>query len=163
MKFAKSFLMGTGAVVMAGLVLMLVAPKAAHAIAATAVQVENTRSSPVPNQDVDIPGRHPYQQQCGGLSSGCTFPAVPPNTELVIQTVSIFINGGSPTYASLGTGGAGVLVNTYIPLVAVGGGNFTTTQQITQYADPGSSPTCNGPLNSNSFSCTIIGYTVSLP
>ena len=36
MKFAKSFLMGTGAVVLAGLVLTLVAPKAAYAIVATA-------------------------------------------------------------------------------------------------------------------------------
>lgn len=57
MKFAKSFLMGTGAVVLAGLVLTLVAPKAAHAIAATLVQVTNTSSNPVINQDVDSPGR----------------------------------------------------------------------------------------------------------
>jgi hypothetical protein len=49
MKLAKSFLTGTGALVLAGLVLSLLAPKAAHAIAATMVLVENTAATPVPN------------------------------------------------------------------------------------------------------------------
>jgi hypothetical protein len=44
--------MGTGAVVLAGLVLTLVAPKAAHAIAATAVLVENAAANPAIAQDV---------------------------------------------------------------------------------------------------------------
>jgi hypothetical protein len=53
MKFAKSILTGTGAVVLAGMILTLLAPRAAHAVAATAVQVVNSSSSPVPNLDVE--------------------------------------------------------------------------------------------------------------
>jgi hypothetical protein len=76
MKFAKSFLMGTGAVVLAGLVLTLVAPKAAHAIAATAVLVENTTSSPVPTQPI-LAGAL-FEMKCLANSSNCTpAPSVP--------------------------------------------------------------------------------------
>jgi hypothetical protein len=47
MKFVK-FLTGTTAVLLAGLALTLAAPKAAHAIVATLVQVTNTTANPVP-------------------------------------------------------------------------------------------------------------------
>lgn len=79
MKFAKSILMGTGSLVLAGLILTLLVPKAAHAIAATAVQVMNTIASPVPNQNVDEPGRHPFgllgSSNSGGNSTVFTVPA----------------------------------------------------------------------------------------
>ncbi|MGA3188679.1 MAG: hypothetical protein ABSF22_16360 [Bryobacteraceae bacterium] len=65
MKFAKSILTGTGAVVLAGLILALLAPKAAHAIAATAVQVENTVASPVVSQSI-LPGT-PFSATCTSL------------------------------------------------------------------------------------------------
>jgi hypothetical protein len=51
MKFLKSLLMGTGGVVLAGLVLALLAPKAAHAVVATAVQVVNTSANPAITED----------------------------------------------------------------------------------------------------------------
>jgi hypothetical protein len=51
MKFLKSLLMGTGAVVLAGLVLALLAPKAVHAVVATAVQVVNTSANPAITED----------------------------------------------------------------------------------------------------------------
>ena len=51
MKFAKSILIGTGSLVLAGLILVLLAPRAAHAVAATAVQVMNTSAAPVITQD----------------------------------------------------------------------------------------------------------------
>ena len=74
MKFAKSFLTGTGALVLAGLVLSLLAPKAAHAIAATMVLVENTATSPVPNLDTERNARVPYESAgsefCEGTCSG---------------------------------------------------------------------------------------------
>jgi hypothetical protein len=146
----------------AAVLLTMLSPKA-HALVATLVQVANTRSTPVPNQDVDSAARHPYAQTCGFVASGCSFPAVPLNTELVIQTVSVFINGGSPTFAQLGTAGGGNAVSLYIPMVAAGGGNYAAVQQITAYVDPGFVPSCDGPPNSNTFACTITGYTVSLP
>jgi hypothetical protein len=85
MKFLKSFLIGTGAVVLAGLVLTLVAPKAAHAIVATAVQVENTYASPVPTQAV-LPGK-PFSQTCLVFSgTGCQLsPAVPAGWLMVLK------------------------------------------------------------------------------
>jgi len=51
MKFLKSLLMGTGAVVLAGLVLALLAPQAVHAVVATAVQIVNTSASPAITED----------------------------------------------------------------------------------------------------------------
>src|SRR5579863_7513348 len=46
MKFAKSLLIGTGSVVLAGFALTLMAPKAMHAVVATLVQVANTTANP---------------------------------------------------------------------------------------------------------------------
>jgi hypothetical protein len=79
LKFAKSILMGTGAVVLAGLILALLAPKAAHAIVATAVQVENTVASPVVSQSI-LPGV-PFSTNCtatGGAIGGVGCQLVPP-------------------------------------------------------------------------------------
>src|SRR5580700_2667478 len=101
MKFVQRLFMGIGALAAVAALLTVVSPKA-HALAATLVEVVNTRSAPVPNQDIDHPGRHPYQQSCfsnanqGGLVN-CTMPTVvPPNTELVIQTVSMILGTSAP-------------------------------------------------------------------
>jgi hypothetical protein len=83
LKFAKSILTGAGAVVLAGLILALLAPKAAHAIVATAVQVENTVASPVVSQSI-LPGA-PFSTSCVtatrsemNLGTSCTLsPATP--------------------------------------------------------------------------------------
>jgi hypothetical protein len=81
MKFLKSTLMGAGGVLLAGLTLTLLAPKAAHAIAATAVQVENTSANPAVTQGI-LPGQ-PFVQMCefgGGATPtpGCNLtPPVP--------------------------------------------------------------------------------------
>jgi hypothetical protein len=82
-------LLSFGAVALAAGVLTLAFPHAAHAVAAALVEVTNTRSNPVPNQDADAPGRHPYQQSCSATSITCFMPVFPPNTEVVIQTVSL--------------------------------------------------------------------------
>jgi len=86
MKLTKRWLWGIGGAAALAITSNLLAPKAAHAVAAALVQVVNTRSAPVPNQDVDQPGRHPfplYCQNCG--INTCLTPAVPANTEFVIQ------------------------------------------------------------------------------
>jgi hypothetical protein len=81
MKFAKSLLTGTCAVMLAGLFLTLLAPKAAHAIAATLVQVTNTTANPVP-----------------------TAPAVPGNPFFGLMT----LNGTGAQSVGPGTGTLGV-------------------------------------------------------
>jgi hypothetical protein len=164
-KLPKS-LLSFGAVALAAGVLTLAFPRAAHAVAAALVEVTNTRSNPVPNQDVDAPGRHPYQQSCSTTSITCFMPVVPPNTEVVIQTVSMTFSGGTPGSLILSSVGGGVGVNTYIPLVAEPDGTFAVTQPLTQYADPGGSASCSDSTiahSAGSFTCTITGYTISLP
>ena len=84
MKLAKSCLMGTGAVVLAGLVLSLIAPKAAHALAATLVQVTNTPANPAITQSVPSQAAqlvHLSQTTIGGQTS--TFVSILPNGTLV--------------------------------------------------------------------------------
>jgi hypothetical protein len=169
MKLVQRLFMGFGGLAAAAALLTLFSPKA-HALVATLVEVVNTRSTPVPNQDVDHPARHPYQQICfnntiqgGDLS--CQTPAAPPNTEVVIQNVSMIVSSNvAPQVSRIITVGGGVSINTYIPLVAQTG-NYMVSQQLTQYVDPGTSATCDTQLNSTNAQliCTITGYTVSLP
>jgi hypothetical protein len=64
MKFVKSILMGTGGVVLAGLILALLIPKAAHAIAATAVQVVNTSAAPAITADTTMQASQIVNLQC---------------------------------------------------------------------------------------------------
>jgi hypothetical protein len=52
MRFAKRLLMVTGAVALTGLLGVAIAPKAAHAIVATVVQVANTTANPAITQGV---------------------------------------------------------------------------------------------------------------
>jgi hypothetical protein len=102
MKFAKSILTGTGAVVLAGLILALLAPKAAHAIAATAVQVVNTTSNPAVTQSIttqasqlvdittfdDVAGGSGHIFYYSTSASGGLSPLViPPNQYLVVTSV----------------------------------------------------------------------------
>ncbi len=172
MKFVQRLFMGIGGLAAGAALLAVVAPKAAHAVTATLVEVVNTRSTPVPNQDVDHPGRHPYQQSCfsnvnqGGLVN-CTMPTVvPPNTEVVIQTVSMILGTSAPPqYSQLITFGGGTAFDTYIPLVAQTN-YYMATQSVNQYADPGSQIECAAALTgtgAGGFTCAIAGYTVSLP
>jgi hypothetical protein len=72
MKFLKSLLMGTGAVVLAGLVLALLAPQAVHAVVATAVQVVNTSASPAITEDTSRQAAQIVTIQCVIFSNGTT-------------------------------------------------------------------------------------------
>jgi hypothetical protein len=69
MKFLKSLLMGTGGVVLAGLLLALLAPKAVHAVVATAVQVVNTSASPAITEDTSRQASQIVTIQCFLASS----------------------------------------------------------------------------------------------
>jgi hypothetical protein len=174
MKFVQKLLMGIGGLAAAAALLTLASPKA-HAIVATLVEVTNTRSAPVPNQDVDAPGRHPFAlvRTCPTTTIFCFFPPVPANTEFVIQTVSIAGQTGlanTPWPLSIGfmfpiTGGAQPPFA--FPVVNSGGMYGSATQSLTAYADPGTSPFCEVlfpiALPSGTVTCTITGYAVSLP
>jgi len=139
----------------------------AQAIVATLVQVVNTRSTPMPNQDVDQPARNPYRSFCNTLfdASGnaqCNVNTpVPANMELVIQTLTVKGDGSSPTQ---GASGGASSFGIFVPVLPEGlyWGN---TLAVTMYADPGSTPLCSsggGQFNAF-FDCVISGYLVSLP
>jgi hypothetical protein len=177
MKLAKSILAGTGALVMAGLILALLAPKAAHAIAATAVHVMNTSASPVPNQNVDEPGRHPFSllanENC--CSNAWTVPAgqryvieeyyarcVVNNTNTMTE---VYVQAGTPALNNIQTASApahfdGAAGNT------ASYWNASGTTRL--YAEPGQFiyvGASDGVFGSATQSCrfTASGYYLTLP
>jgi hypothetical protein len=132
MKFLKSLLMGTGAVVLAGSVLALLLPKAVHAIAATAVQVVNTSSNPVITGEASLQASQIVTIDCylGGFStnirclqikpdgtSGLVGPnggyVVPKNSYFVLKSIDNNIgpgaySGSGPYYIGV-PGGNGII------------------------------------------------------
>ena len=169
MKSAKSFLMGTGAVVLAGMVLTLLAPRAARAISATPVQVENTISSPVPSQGI-LPGV-PFSQSCFAPSSTlCNnmVPVVPPGFifHVTQQNISTSLNQNvtAAPIVQLGyfTAGQFVVVVENLP-GAVPGNSFIALDDHDWYIDGGTQAICDtGPSQTNDntafLQCTITGY-----
>ena len=101
MKLSKSTLALAGCFCLAVLAVPVIAPKTAHALAATLVQITNTATNPVINQDVDSPGRAPYQQQVTCYSANTNqcvaiFPEVPMNKRLVVQYISSSLDTPTP-------------------------------------------------------------------
>ena len=107
MKNVKSILIGTGSFVLAGMILTMVAPKAAHALAATLVQVTNTTANPVPTAPA-VPGTpffglmqlSGYGAQSAGPGTGTlgVTQIVLTNEDSVVDQVNIYagiLNGGT--------------------------------------------------------------------
>ena len=165
MKRTQSILMGTGSVVLAGLILTLLAPKAVRAVVATAVQVMNTPASPVPNKDVDESARMAFTAYCERTANS-TFNScsinVPPGKIFVVETVSFFASGkeGFIGYSSGGTFG-----KIYLPLTSIGN-TYEGTSPLRLYVDPGTVIGCQSDYNSaidNLLQCTLSGHLVSTP
>ena len=101
MKNAKPILMGAFSVVLAGIVLAMFGPRAAHAITATLVQVVNTSANPIPNRDQDNPALQPFQflaqpdTRGTGQNQVETDFNVPAGKRLVIEYVSAGIAAGT--------------------------------------------------------------------
>ena len=171
-----------GAAALAAGALILATPRAAHAIAATLVQVTNTTADPVPNKDVDNPARHPFAAACTNQGNGndgpvtCSpAPGPPAGAETVIQSVSIIVARGASTaipietFYSFVTGGQSY--QSYIPFVtqqsASNAGAWVGNQVATIYEDPSSAQLCSVVQSDLAtqfqISCTVTGYTVSLP
>ncbi|MGB9407089.1 MAG: hypothetical protein WCA89_06095 [Terracidiphilus sp.] len=184
MKFAKPALMVVGCVLLTGLTLTLFAPKTVHALAAALVQITNTRSNPVPTQDVDIAARHPFTATCyvygsSGAFVACQPTPAPPTTgyETVIQSVSISLNQDSGTVQpfvtefNYNTGGASYQF--FVPMLTQAqgaqGGEWVGSQPTAIYVDPNAfnplqcATLFNGSGATATLTCTVSGYTVSLP
>ena len=175
MKFAKSILTATGAVILAGLILALLVPKAAHAITATLVQVVNTNSNPVPTQGV-MPGAA-FSQQCVVNGSGtCALsPPVPSGYQFHSTFQSTYLTCSTPipaaaVYWAYTT--AGIPASYYNPLtqnIPLNPPDLTTTSYSTTdhdlYLDANSVAFCSInliPLNLGApveqLTCQMSGY-----
>lgn len=178
MKFAKWIVMGSGGVVLALLCVVLISPKTAHALVAALVQVTNTRSNPVPTQDVDIAARHPFTASCNVFGNGGAFvvcqptPAPPTSGfETVIQSVNIQLNQDTgsvqPAVTDLSYSTGGASYQFYVPFIAQGSQNWVASQPTAIYVDPNSfNPLQCATLFTNgtaTMNCTVTGYTVAIP
>lgn len=107
MNFAKRLLMVSGAVMLAGIVGVLFTPKALHAVA-TAVNVVNQQSNPVPVREANSPDIYPFVLQfCTTtlVAGKCTFSGGSNGG----SATSGGSNGGSATVPSTTPDGVTVL------------------------------------------------------
>jgi hypothetical protein len=155
MRFAKRMLMVAGAGALAGILAIALAPKAAHALVATLVQVANTTANPVPNKDVDNPDRATAVDQfcivtgtAGSPGFECdttAFFTVPAGQRLVLEQLEAacttpegnslyggdieFSEGGNSTLHPFALGS---------PATHAGVTSYVLNQQVRYYVDAGS-------------------------
>jgi hypothetical protein len=118
MKITKRMLTGLGAIALAVSLLILVAPKAAHAVVVTLVQVANTSANPAITQDVSRLASQSVQLVCVSINNcaqilpdGSTpdqWYTVPAGSHLVITTVQINTSGTPSTQLMQSTGAGNV-------------------------------------------------------
>ncbi len=170
MKLAKSILMGTGSVVLAGLILTLLVPKAAHAIAAAAVLVENTSANPVPTQD----GRTPFVATCTSATASFCYltPTVPAGKTFVAQLITIQAFSASlPTSfsgAALQSVTTGVTWDWSAPIPAVtfgSGAGLSGSYPVNIYQDAGTGGICAvaSAADVGFIQCAATGYLIPSP
>jgi len=146
------------------------APRIAHAVTATLVQVVNTATQPLPTSSVDDPGRTPYQffvnlQPCINTICQATTPAVPAGKRLVVQHVSAFgalTSPGNVVEVVVSTNTA--VISTFAPSVfgSPGTQGFAFDQTVLGYADAGQTVTVfistNGSFNQAASDFVVTGY-----
>lgn len=146
MRLLKQALAVLGSVVVIAIIAALVTPKTAHAIIATAVQVVNTPSQPVPTLATDALTAFDVSGSCNfGSGSVCdVLPiyTVPAGQIGVIESASgqCFINTGSISGVNLTfvSGGSFTIVNLERTKDAAGGGAvYTWTHSLKSYASGG--------------------------
>jgi hypothetical protein len=114
MRFAKRLLMSTGTMALAGILAIAIAPKAAHALVVTLVQVANTTANPVPTEDVRGSAAQILELACPThLGTGEAFcvqddPSiasssftVPAGQNLVITQIEATCSGGGNEFLSI--------------------------------------------------------------
>lgn len=153
MRFAKRLLMVAGAVALAGILGVAIAPKAAHAIVATLVTVTNTTANPVGTSDANNGAFQPVHfvislnDNTGSSGLIVTGPTVPANKRLVVENISMFaLIGGDEQLDGVWLSNSlqqnYVLVNPQTTdKYATGTGNlqgiYDYNRPVTAYYDPG--------------------------
>jgi hypothetical protein len=110
MKFTKWIVMGSGGIILAFLSVVLISPKAAHALVATLVQITNTTANPVPVFNADHKAYTDLADinTCGGNTCSWNFAPVPAGYRLVVENLSgsmlVPSSATHPPTATLSTG-----------------------------------------------------------
>jgi hypothetical protein len=165
-----------GAGALAVMALTLGAPKAAHALAATLVQVTNTAANPVVNQERDNQARNYYYSQasCNQITFGfcnVTFPTPPAGKREIITNISVLnLLPSSDAITSIDLRYLNGSIINFLPLVLNPGTatttNYTTNETIFAKFDPGEQPQVltfvQGSANFQMVA-TISGYMIDIP
>jgi hypothetical protein len=168
MKFAKWMLIVAGVLGLMGILALAIAPKAAHAIVATMVQVVNTPTTAIPAVQAPSAGKL-YVNTCSvlfeGTSTGiCFLPVIPAGETLFVEAVSFSMSGGDPIQTELFANGFVGNPVAFIPLTQQASSivdNWTGALGARlSLAGPGT-PGCFMALSRAStggFSCAVSGY-----
>jgi hypothetical protein len=167
MKTIKPILMGACSLVLAALALVMIAPKAAHAVTAALVQVVNTSANPVPNRDQDNPAQQPFQflAQPDTVGTGQTQAetdiTVPAGKRLVLEYVSAGIAAGNGQVAVETVAGGSLAAWYFIaqPSPVFTRGFFPTRI----YADPGSTVSVHVFGANTQADVELSGHYVNIP
>jgi hypothetical protein len=167
MKNRKPILTGVLSAVLAMLVLIVVTPRAAHAITAALVQVVNTSANPIPNRDQDNPAQQPFQflaqpdTRGTGTNRAETDINVPAGKRLVIEYVSAGIAAGNGSVSVETTAGgsqaAWYFIDQAAPVFTRG---FFPTRI---YADPGSTVSVTVFGANTQADVELSGHYVNIP
>jgi hypothetical protein len=178
-----------GGIFLAVLLIAALAPKATHGLVAALVQVANTAADPVPNKDVDNPGRATIVQvSCAAVSTTTSFGtiacfggntgsggySVPAGQRLVVQQLDgncITPKGNTVTSAIALFEQSGL--NTYPNMVLTSEGDqsgqtfYAFNEPVHYYADSGSGFYFSASISDNTgnTSCNfnLTGYLMSYP
>ena len=144
MRLLKQALAGFGALVVFGVIVAMVMPKATHAVVAALVQVANTETNPVPTISTNAHNSFVASGGCGFDQTECTsFPlyTVPAGQIAVIDSVSAScppLLAGTPESLTLGfTSPAGIPTFLAIAPGPAVSGTLSVTQNVTTYAGSG--------------------------
>jgi hypothetical protein len=168
MLFLKRGLMAAGALALAAMLLNLVAPRAAHALVATAVQVMNTSATPVPNKDVDAPARNAYVLSCASSTDSCTTATIPPSTTLVVDSIvvqgrAIPVGATVPSVVVLWPHAGGVERSIPIALTPISGSSYAVAAlDFKLYVDGGTDVLATTTVGAG-ISALLFGHLVSTP
>lgn len=170
-----------GGILLAALLITALAPRAARGVAAALVEVVNTTANPIPNRDVDMPGRHAvtlgFDDESNSGSANFTnldqTPfVVPTGQRLVVESVNGIVellhststNGGY-YYVSCGVGTGQNAYTSVVNIVpqATSFPQFLVVSSSSRlYCDAGATPSINGLPSGNLTGANgrLVGYFI---
>jgi len=175
MNLMRKTVSALGGIFMAALLIGSLAPKTTRGIAAALVQVMNTSANPVPNQDVDNPGRATIESVFVGVFNnlgsenllGFSSFTVPAGQRFVIDQVDGSCSGSIRPGAQLLLTEAGQSRTYYLVLTPQGTSSYAFNQSVHYVADPGSgigfSASTSDTTEQSNCAINVSGHLISYP